>query len=115
MDKGYTGKIDGCDGTKSNADLFSRRVLGKGFQDAAFPFQIHKPRVLCHADLGYIWSSNPSTKRAGGEREVALKACINTLVPRATSELFTLITPQHQCSFPVQPRPYLLIFKSPLG
>jgi len=30
MGKEYMGKRDGCDGTKSNAELFIRGVLGAG-------------------------------------------------------------------------------------
>lgn len=72
MGKGYTGKIDGCDGTKSNADLLIRGVLGacrlgKAPEDTASPFQSHKPRVLRHADFGFISSRNPTAKRAGRE------------------------------------------------
>lgn len=72
MGKGYTGKIGGCDGTKSNADLFTRGVLGAGGlgkapEDTSLPLQIHRPRALRHADFGFICSSEPTTKRAGRE------------------------------------------------
>lgn len=70
MGKGYTGKIYGCDCTKSNADLFIRgvlgaRKLGKPPEDTFFPSHTYKPRTLHDTDFGFIRSSSPTTKRAG--------------------------------------------------
>lgn len=69
--------------------------------------------------ISVLFAAAAQQQKEQGEEEMALKAFANAPAPRATSELFfllfTLIMPQHQCSFPVQLRSYLLIFKSPLG